>query len=196
VDINHILDALLIGGNMRKSISFFLEKWAWSVIFLLVINGCAYSKIDNVSKNNGQLRLSDKDLIFVMLSPDGSYGKFNYAGSGRQLSIRILEIIREKYPFAQLLGSTNEIEAMKQAKDLGGTYLISPLILHWEDRLTSWSGYRDKVKVGLRLIRIEPRLLVASNEFESRNNTMTFLDTHPQDLLDEKFKAAVFALFQ
>ena len=55
---------------MKKSISLFIEKWAWLVIFLLIINGCAYSKIDNVNKNNGQLRLSDKDLIFIMLSPD------------------------------------------------------------------------------------------------------------------------------
>ena len=131
-----------------------------------------------------------------MLSPDGSYGDINYKGSGRQLSTRVLEIVRQRYPRAQIIEMDNELEATKKSNEQGANYLISPTILHWEDRLTVWSGFRDKVKVGLRFIRLSPYQVVSSNEFESRNNSLTFFNTHPQDLLGRNFEKAVLALFQ
>ncbi|MEN8260666.1 MAG: DUF4823 domain-containing protein [Pseudomonadota bacterium] len=173
---------------------------SWKRVYFLILvlslfNGCAYSTIEKrFNASSGEHSIGGR-VIYVMLSPDGSYGNIQYNGSGRQLSMRVLEIVRQRYPLSQLIEISNELEAIRQTKARGATHLISPTIQHWEDRATAWSGFRDKVRISLKLIGLESRQVISASEFESRNNSITFLNTHPQDLLDEDFEEAVFALF-
>ncbi len=181
---------------MRKIDRLRFSKWFSFIVIIALCNACAYSSMTQRATTSSGVKLGSSDVLFVMLSPDGSYGTTKYTGSGRLLATCVLQIVRQQYPLAQLIEVTSELDAIRQSKTQGATYLLSSQILHWEDRATAWSGLRSKVKVGLRLIRLDTGQLAASNEFEARNNSMTLFDSHPEDLLGENFEPAVFALFQ
>lgn len=181
---------------MRKIDSIRFSKLVCFIVVIALCSACAYSKMSQRPTGSSGVKLGSSDLLFVMLSPDGSYGKAKYTGSGRKLAMRVLQIVRQRYPHTQMIEVTSELDAIRQSKEQGATYLLSPQILHWEEHATAWSGLRDKVQVGLRLIRLDTGQLAASNEFEARNNSMTLFSIRPEELLDDNFEAAVFALFQ
>ena len=73
---------------------------------------------------------------------------------------------------------------------------VKPVILHWEDRLTAWSGYRDKVNIALRVIKVNGPVVIILKDIYLTNNSVTLLETKPEDLLDEKFESFVSSLFE
>jgi len=159
-------------------------------IFLLASFGCA------TSRTNIQIPLKSEidktKIIYVMQAKDGAYGDIKYNGSGLNVSRRILSILRKVQPLAQLVEETNETDAAKNAKEKGASYLIVPDLLHWEDRATEWSGYRDKVQIELRLLSLDPLDVISSQDYSTTNNSITFLNTKPEDLLDERFEEFIY----
>lgn len=154
-------------------------------VFSLMILGCATSRVDtHISQKS---KIDKTKLIYVMQAKDGIYGGTVYHGSGLYVSKRILTTLRRTQPIAQLVEKTDEVEAVKIAKEKGASYLMVPELIHWEDRATAWSGYRDKVEIGLRLLRLEPVEVISSRSYYGTNNSITFLNTKPEDLLNEDF---------
>lgn len=161
------------------------------VFLLLLLNACAYTQ-HSLSPNNAQKeRLSPSDVFCVMLASDGAYGSKIYSGSGRTVSNRILYSVRQKRPLTQLVETTDEDQAIQQCSAKGANYLLSPLILHWEDRATQWSGMRDHVKIEIRLIKVDPKTFIRSTLFEARNNWFTFVNADPSELLNESFDQVI-----
>ena len=127
-----------------------------------------------------------------MQAKDGAYGGKTYKGSGLNVSKIILRTLRNVQPLAQLVEETNEADAIKIAKQKDASYLIVPDLLHWEDRATAWSGYRDKVKIELRFLSLNPIETISSQTYYTTNNSITFLNTKPEDLLDERFDKFIY----
>jgi hypothetical protein len=156
-------------------------------LLLLLLNACAYTQ-HSLSPNNTQKdRPLPSDAFCVMLASDGAYGSKIYLGSGRMVSNRIIYALRKKHPLTQLIENTDDDQAIQQCLSKGANYLISPQILHWEDRATQWSGMRDHVKIEIRLIKVNPKTFVRSAFFEARNNWFTFVNADPSELFDESF---------
>ena len=141
-------------------------------IFLLVSMGCA------TSRTNTQIPLKSEidktKVIYVMQAKDGAYGGTAYKGSGLDVSKIILRTLRKVQPLAQLVEETNESDAAKMAKEKGASYLIVPDLLHWEDRATAWSGYRDKVKIELRLLSLDPIEVISSQSITLQTIQLQF----------------------
>jgi hypothetical protein len=164
----------------------------FSVVFmLLLLNACAYTQ-HSVSPINAQKeKISPSDIFCIMLASDGTYGEKTYSGSGRTVSNRILYSVRQKRPLTQLVETSDEDQAIQQCLSKGSNYLLSPLILHWEDRATQWSGMRDRIKIELRIIKVAPKIFVRSAFFEARNNWVTFVNADPSELMDESFDQVI-----
>ena len=159
-------------------------------IFLLVSIGCATSRINTQVPQKS--KIDKTKIIYVMQAKDGAYGGKTYKGSGLNVSKIILRTLRNVQPLAQLVEETNEADAIKIAKQKDASYLIVPDLLHWEDRATAWSGYRDKVKIELRLLSLNPIETISSQTYYTTNNSITFLNTKPEDLLDERFDKFIY----
>ena len=161
------------------------------VILLLLLNACAYTQ-HSLSPNNAQKdKPSPSDVFCVMLASDGAYGSEIYSGSGRTVSNRIIYAVRRKYPLTQLIETTDEDQAIQQCSSKSANYLISPQILHWEDRATQWSGMRDHIKIEIRLIKVNPKTFVRSAFFEARNNWFTFVNADPSELFNDSFDKVI-----
>jgi len=162
-----------------------------SLLIVFLALGCAYARIDPRSEAV-PLALDASAEVWVLTPKDGVYGSRPYTGSGQAVATRVLSILRSRLPLAQSLPGVDERVALEQARSKGIRYIVSPVILHWEDRATAWSGRRDKVRVEVRVVGVEPAAsLLGRTVFESRNNSITLLDRRPEDLLDDDFAHAV-----
>jgi hypothetical protein len=167
----------------------------YPILILTIAVGCAYSSVDPGVKGSVK-RVAPSARMWVLAPEDGAYGKERYHGSGRSVGRRTLSIVRQRFPLAQLPRgrSSDEGAALQRARAGRVDFIVSPEILHWEDRATPWSGFRDKVRVEVRLLRVHPPTLIRSVVFESRNNSITFIDGRPEDLLDRDYEKAVLSI--
>lgn len=156
--------------------------------------GCAYASVERDAIRPAGDISSSAD-VRVLVPEDGIYGEDVYRGSGHSVASRTLSAVRDQFPLAQLIETSDEAVALQRARNAGVDYIVSPSILHWEDRATPWSGFRDKVTVEVRLLRVSPPNVLSTVIFESRNNSITFIDGRPQDLLDDDYAGAVRSLF-
>jgi hypothetical protein len=162
------------------------------VMISVLLASCAGTKVSTAVSTE---KISPKAKIYVLHAFDGSYGGRVYDGSGLLVSRKVLNAVRKVYLFAQLHDETDELKAIKEAKNNSIDYIIIPELEHWEDRLTVLSGYRDKVNINLRVIKVSAQSVIISKNFYVTNNSMTFLETKPEDLLDSRFSSFVMSLF-
>ena len=169
-----------------------MRRLVWLLLLPAVLS-CAYASI----QREPGLPKAEPDpsaQVVVLVPVDAAFGGKVYPGTGRFVAEHTLAALRHRFPLAQLLDEHDEHAALARARQDSIAFLISPVILHWEDRATNWSGMRDKVQIELRLLRVEPPELVQSVLFEARNNSFTLFDDKPEVLLDEDFDNAVLAL--
>ena len=120
--------------------------------------------------------------ISVRIPQNGVYGDTIYSNSGSQVAHQLVAALLPYFPETRLVYET-------QARGL----LLSPQILHWEDRATEWSGKRDRVEISLPLYANDGRLL-GSALISANSSYWTMGGDHPEDLLQRPFKVYAASL--
>ncbi len=86
--------------------------------------------------------------VFVMLARDGWYRNHRYEGSGSATAVALSKAAESRFSGTDVATSEMaEADALKMARLLKANYILSPTILHWEDRATEWSGMPDVIKI-------------------------------------------------
>ena len=75
-------------------------------------------------------------------------------------------------------------------------YIVEPVITHWEDRATEWSGKRDHLEVQLIIFDVGTREQLSSSIVSGKSKWATFGGDHPQDLLETAISQYVNALYE
>ena len=75
-------------------------------------------------------------------------------------------------------------------------YFVDPVILHWEDRSTEWSGKSDRLEVQLKIVDVVSRGEIASTVISGKSKWLTFGGDHPQDLLKSPIEGYVESLYK
>jgi uncharacterized protein DUF4823 len=133
--------------------------------------------------------------ICVMRPADGRFGDEVYEGTGTAVAGRVVQALQTHFTHVQLLDAKDEIEAFAQRKAHDGRFLIVPRLVHWEEHAMNWSGRPDHVKVQLSLRDIRDDAVTRLVTFEGRQgHGLHFTDSPAEDLLTEKFDAAVLVL--
>jgi hypothetical protein len=163
------------------------------VVAAVLFLGCAYAS--TYPKAVGPHKeIASSARLWVLTPSDGIYGTERYPGSGQSVARLTLAAVRKRIPLAQSGRRLGEAEALKEGARRGVDFIVSPEILHWENRATPWSGMRDKVRVEIRLLSVRPPKLISRVVFESRNNSITLIDGRPEDLLDDDYEKTVLDL--
>ncbi len=143
-----------------------------------------------------QQKLSPAGSAYVSVPADGRYGKTVYEGSGRMTATIIAgAFMRRLSTVAQADGVQSYEQALAAARKTGAVYLVSPDIMHWEDRATEWSGKPDRVEVRIRIIDTMSENDIASGLISGRSGWATLGGDHPQDLLPVPTEEYVGSLF-
>lgn len=74
-------------------------------------------------------------------------------------------------------------------------YLVVPIILHWEDRATEWSGKSDRLEIQLSVYDLETQEELASSVLTGKSKWSTMGGDHPQDLLPDPVNSYVESLY-
>jgi len=74
-------------------------------------------------------------------------------------------------------------------------YFVEPIILHWEERATEWSGLPDRIEIQLIIYSTVTNRQIANASFKGKSSWFTFGGDHPQDLLAEPTNEFVQGLY-
>ena len=162
---------------------------------LLVLNGCfATREIVPGMQTPGESVVTKADTVVIMLPNDGTYRGTVYAGSGKVVATKIKRATFGKVQTSEIVETTNPKDALAYCKDKSIRFLIQPSILHWEDRATNWSGMRDFIKIEVLLVNTRDTSTLNSIMYNASSSWWTFVNTPPEDMLDESFDKAIHRL--
>ncbi|MGE8503852.1 MAG: DUF4823 domain-containing protein [Pseudomonas sp.] len=150
---------------------------------LLLLTGCMDST-HFIKDQSGSIPA--RASYYIAQPDDGMYGAKTYVGSGKMTSAIIKAALQKN---SQTVVSARRVESFDQALDSarlsGCSYLVFPIILHWEDRATEWNFLRDKVQVKIDLVDVFTGEAESSTLIEGKSGIATLGGDHPQDLLPE-----------
>lgn len=157
-----------------------------AVIFALsFLSGCADT---HHIKRVSEARISDTHLsmFYVAVPKDGRYGSTNYTGSGmmvaHELGAAFSPYVKESIVADQY---ESKDTAMHTAVDAGYDYLVYPVIIHWEDRATEWSGKPDVTSIKVSVIEVSTGKTVDSVLIGGESKLMSWGGDRPEQLLAE-----------
>ncbi len=169
------------------------------VLMVLALTGC--SDTHSVKRVDGRAAVLDPTAsAYVSVPMDGRYGQTVYPGSGKRTAFEVTRAFSprlEKTTQARGTGTAGQDKdgALEKAKAGGYTYLIYPVILHWEDRATEWSGIPDKITVEISVIDVATGAVLDSARIEGKSKWATLGGDHPQDLLEKPLTDYARTLF-
>lgn len=170
-------------------------KKIYLYIISLFLFGCADTH-QLVRTTNNQISLSKDKPVLIIAPKDGQYGGQYYAGSGATTA-QIITASFAKYTLQiDAVKNKDFKSAISYAKENNYYYLVYPLILHWEDRATEWSGISDKVSVKISILEVSSGSELDSVIIEGESGLATIGGDHPQDLLPKPIDEYVKGLFQ
>lgn len=162
---------------------------------LVLLGGCTHT----ITRTDGPMaerKLARSASFYLMVPADGQYRQTIYRGSGRTTAQVIKGSIgRFTNKVDQGTGVESLEKALETAKEAGAAYVVQPIILHWEDRATQWSGIPDRIRVSISVIDAQTGETVRSTVINGKSKWATFGGDHPQDLLPEPVDSFVEELF-
>ena len=140
------------------------------------------SEYNIISYENNYQLLRKGAKVLVLTSEDGAYGSETYKGSGLQLSRKIQSVLADYQCNTQVDLDNNRFKDL-EGRDLSEyDYIIVPIITHWEDRATSWSGIPDRISFSLFIYNNDGSLLT-STDIEAKSAELTILKNDPSELI-------------
>jgi hypothetical protein len=160
---------------------------------VLMLVGCTASyQQSSVNESNAKLLIDNP--VFISTPDDGWYSDKEYRNSGRMTATETRAAFVKHSSDVAIINNCAAEECFEQITAKSG-YLVVPVILHWEDRATEWSGKRDRIEIQLRIYDVATREELASTVFSGKSKWMTFGGDHPQDLLPKPLNKYVGSLY-
>ncbi len=153
------------------------------LLVVMLVTGCASKyRVDSMSAPTQ--KIDTTATFYLALSKDGQYNGANYAASAEAVNRSIereLTIIGATVVGASNVETLNE--ALSQASINDAEYLFLPRIIHWEDRVTEWSGRPDRITMAYSIYSADTSEKLISATISASSKWATFGGDHPQDLV-------------
>jgi len=176
----------------RRSISL---KFSALLLLAILMTGCVSKYKTGVYEAPDQKLLANA-AAYVMMANDGSYGSRQYSNSGYLLSSATNAAVSIHLIQVEQATRVETVEeALSRAGDMELTYVFQPTILHWEDRVTAWSGRPDRITIKIVVWSVKTGKSISSTVLHASSKWATFGGDHPQDLLPGAIKPFVNNLF-
>lgn len=151
----------------------------------LFCSACATATVEKLNVQNGvPLNAGETQKIYISLPKDGIYQNIKYEYSGQQVQHSFFEAF-SRHSDDVILGEKvqNLTEAKKTAADIHAQILVYPVITHWEDRNTPWSGLRDKVRINVQVYDIGTGAMIDKTSLYATNRWLALVNAAPSNLL-------------
>lgn len=149
----------------------------------IALSGCASKqRVDALQPPAS--RLSPQASFYVVKPKDAQYANELYPGSGEMTALASVGALARHVGKIEQAQETEDLsQAIASAKKRGLTHVLEPMILHWEDRATEWSGIPDKITIKYSVYDVQSGQSLSSGVVSASSKWATFGGDHPQDLL-------------
>ena len=118
-------------------------KHTLSILYVVLITGCTAS-YQQSELTEPTIKLDPSKAVTIAMPANGWYEDEEYKNSGTMTASAV------GAEFAKHATQTDISETCAQVDCVDAqtyAYLVVPTILHWEDRVTEWSGKLDRLEV-------------------------------------------------
>ncbi len=152
-------------------------------LLLALLNaGCVHTYDRTVIKHGATL--NRQGSAYVAVPDDGRFEKISYPGSGMKTAIAVQQAFATNLLRAEIANARNSFEGNLNAARTGKfSYLVSPSILHWEDRATEWSSAPDRIQIEVRVVDTATGETIEHATVNGKSKWATLGGDHPEYLL-------------
>jgi len=162
--------------------------------FFLMISCASTYKHSEVQPPSA--RLDSSKGVLISIPEDGWYGEIRYHNSGSMTANAIRAAFSKNAKRAEITNECKEDECLNDIDFDKYAYYVRPVILHWEDRATEWSGKSDQIEIQIIIFDAITKEELANASYTGKSKWATFGGDHPQDLLAEPTNEYVNNLYE
>lgn len=164
-------------------------------ITLLTLAGCSSSYKHNEFQKP-KVQLDRNSGVLISTPKNGFYDQTEYESSGRMTANEIRRAFSKNSRKVSITTDCEGESCLDTIDSSAYGYYIQPIILHWEDRATEWSGIPDKLEIQIIIFDIKTKKEIANTTFSGKSKWVTLGGDHPQDLLAEPVNKYVESLYK
>ena len=168
------------------------------LLFLLIVvfaSGCVstykYNELQHVTT-----KLDGTQGVLISTSQDGWYGNTQYHNSGKMTANAVRSAFSKYASIVDVVNSCHGDDCLSDIDKEKYGYYVKPEILHWEDRVTEWSGKPDRIEIQIVIFDTATKREVANLSYTGKSKFATWGGDHPQDLLPEPTNHYVSSLYR
>ena len=162
---------------------------------LIVLSGCSSSYKHN-EYQKPELKLDQSVGVLISTPENGWYDQTEYRNSGRMTANAIRGAFVKNTRKVSITTECKGAECLDNIDANKYGYYVEPVILHWEDRATEWSGKSDKIEIQIITYDAKTKKEIGNTAFSGSSKWATFGGDHPQDLLEEPTNQYVETLYK
>ncbi len=134
--------------------------------------------------------------VLISIPENGWYENQQYKNSGQMTANAIRAAFAKNARRVDLANKCQDEICLESIDVEKYGYFVKPVILHWEERATEWSGKPDRIEIQLIVYDTATREALANSSYTGKSKWATFGGDHPQDLLPEPTNAYVSSLYK
>lgn len=179
-----------------------MKKFVSALLLAIGLAGCSALPVVTVQPvaSGSSFAVEHSAVICVLVPPDASFEGESYSGSGSEVAEKIRNALKNIGRPSRLVSQV-QANALTICGEKEATLVLQPTILHYEDRVTGWSGKPDRVELKLSLYKFDQPDQKRSIFYEAKSSTMhsAFFEwgnARPSALLTEDFEHSVRKLLR
>ncbi|GIU09139.1 hypothetical protein TUM4261_16960 [Shewanella sp. c952] len=162
---------------------------------LLALGGCS-SSYQHSELQKPEMKLDRNVGVLISTPENGWYSDREYSNSGRMTANAVRNAFSKN---ARKVAVTNKCKAESCLDTIDVNtygYYVQPIILHWEDRATEWSGKPDKLEIQIITYDAKTKKEIGNSTYSGKSKWASFGGDHPQDLLEAPTNTYVESLYK
>ena len=167
----------------------------FAIVLVALLSGCASTYKHSELKQASE-QLDPSRGVLIAVPEDGWYGETRYQRSGQMTANATLAAFSKNARKVDLTAGCEGAECLEEIDSQEYGYFVEPIILHWEDRATEWSGKPDRIEIQLIVYSTATNRQVANSSYTGKSSWFTFGGDHPQDLLAKPTDEFVRGLYR
>ncbi|MCK4841889.1 MAG: DUF4823 domain-containing protein [Methylococcales bacterium] len=164
------------------------------LLITLIFSGCTATYKQNILSESNR-KLNTKTPIIISTPDNALYDGKTYFSSGKTVALSIRSSIARYADNITISTKCSLLYCLQKQPTTESSYYIIPLILHWEDRATEWSGIPDKLEIKISIYNSQNHNKLSSVVLSGKSKWATFGGDHPQDLLPDLLDKYIKSLY-
>jgi hypothetical protein len=159
-----------------------MKNLFYSLMVLLLLCSCTTTVSVQHSNANAFLSKIERDrVIGIVPVDDGIFNGKVYTGSGSTI---LNYFTANLQPFASKTVTLDSKNYENEAKEIGVTYIVKPIITHWEPRVAARSGIPTRVEISVSVFDLTQDKSIINTNLLSKGKSMTFASQSAEGLAE------------